>query len=75
MKTFEQALDLVNELPLEQQELLIEIVKKRTIEMHRQELVKSSQEAFAEFKSDNLKVQTAEEAIADLRNYLNDSES
>ena len=74
MKTFEQALDLVNELPLEQQELLIDIVKKRTIEIRRQELAKSSQEALAEFKKGNLKSQTASEAITELRNYLNNPE-
>ena len=75
MKTFEQVLDLVTELSLEQQELLIDIVKKRTIQMRRQELVRSSQEALAEFKTGNLKAQTANEAIEELRHYFDNSES
>ena len=74
MKTFEQVLDLVNELPLEQQELLIEIVKKRAIQIRRRELAKVSQEALNEFKNGNLKPQTANEAIEELRDYLSDSE-
>jgi hypothetical protein len=74
MKTFEQILDLVTELPLDQQKLLIEIVERRTANMQRKELAISAQEALAEFRTGNLKPQTAQEAIVELRTYLNDSE-
>ncbi len=60
--------------PLEQQELLIEIVQRRTTELRRKELASSTQEALAEFRTGNLKAQTAREAIAELRTYLNTSE-
>jgi hypothetical protein len=74
MSTFEQALDMVAELPLEQQELLIDIVQHRTAEARRQELTRTSQEALAEYRSDNLKPQTACEAIAELQTYLDAAE-
>ena len=75
MNTFEEVLDLVNELPLEQQKLLINILGLRTADSKRKELAKSSQEGLAEFKTGNLKAQTANEAIADLRSYLNDPDA
>jgi hypothetical protein len=75
MNTFEQVLDMVTELPLDQQELLIDIVQRRTIDIRRQELARTSQEALAEFRSGTLKAQTADEAIAELRLFLNTAES
>ena len=74
MKTFEEVVDLVTELSLDHQELLIDILQHRTAEIKRKELAKSSQEALTEFREGNLKTQTANEAIAELRNYLNNSE-
>jgi hypothetical protein len=74
MVTFEQVLDEVAELSLEQQELLIKIVSQRNSENRRKQLAKESQEAFAEFKQGNLPSQKVEDAIADLRNYLNFTE-
>ncbi|NET57818.1 MAG: hypothetical protein F6K47_17160 [Symploca sp. SIO2E6] len=75
MTTFEQALDMADELPLEQQELLIDILKRRTTASHRQELARTSQEALAEFRSGILKPQTASEAIAELQEYLDTPEN
>ena len=43
--------------------------------MRRKELASSSQEALAEFRTVNLKPQTAIEAIAELRTYLNNNET
>lgn len=74
MATFEQALEIVDELPLEQQELLIDILQRRTNALQRQELAKTSQEALAEFRSGILKPQTSEEAIAELSSYLDAAE-
>lgn len=70
MSTFEQILDQVSELPIDQQELLIDIVQRRTKDVRRQELAKTSKEALAEYQTGHLNPQTAEEAIAELRTYL-----
>jgi hypothetical protein len=74
MSTFEQILDQVSELPIDQQELLIDIVQRRTKDVRRQELAKTSKEALAEYQTGHLKPQTAEEAIAELRTYLDSTE-
>ncbi|MGB3492244.1 MAG: hypothetical protein WBA57_05925 [Elainellaceae cyanobacterium] len=74
MSTFEQILDGVADLPLDQQELLIEIVKHRTTAARRQELAKTSQEALAEYRTGQLQPQTSQEAIAELRAYLESTE-
>jgi hypothetical protein len=75
INTFEEVLNLVTELPLDQQELLINILQRRIGDMRRKELASSSQEALAEFRTGNLKPQTAIEAIAELRTYLNTNET
>ena len=74
MNTFEQVLDMIAELPLDQQELLIDIVQRRASDARRQKMARTSQEALAEFRSGKLKAQTANEAIAELRTYLNTAE-
>ncbi|MEA5558187.1 hypothetical protein [Nodularia spumigena] len=75
INTFEEVLNLVTDLPLDQQELLISILQRRIADMRRKELASSSQQALAEFRTGNLKPQTATEAIAELRTYLNTNET
>lgn len=72
MPTFEQILAGVSELPLEQQELLIEIVKRRIGDERRRILAQESLEALAEFKAGHLKVLTVAETIAELRGDLDE---
>ncbi|NEP14193.1 MAG: hypothetical protein F6K14_29165 [Symploca sp. SIO2C1] len=45
MITFENALEVVSQLPREQQEMFIEIVKKRSAEARRQEMIEECREA------------------------------
>jgi|JFJP01.1.fsa_nt_gi hypothetical protein len=74
MITFESALDAVSQLSIDQQEMLIDILKKRNAEVRRRQILEECREGLAECRSGVLKTQTAEEAIADLRNYLDSSE-
>lgn len=74
MTTFEKILDQVTELPIDQQELLIDIITKRTAQIRRKELAITSQQALEEFKKGSLKPLTAEEAILELRSYLDNPE-
>lgn len=69
MPTFAQILAGVSELPLEQQELLIEIVTRRIGDEGGRILAQESLEALAEFKVGHLKVLTVAETIAELRAY------
>ena len=74
MITFENALEVVSQLPREQQEMLIEIVRKRSAEARRQEMIEECREALAEYQAGKLEAMSAEEAIADLRCYLQDNQ-
>jgi hypothetical protein len=74
MITFESALDAVSQLSIDQQEMLIDILKKRNAEVRRRQILEECREGLAEYRSGGLKTQTAEEAIIDLRSYLESSE-
>ena len=55
MKTYGQLLDSIEALPEDQQESLVDIVRKRIAERRREALVKSVAEARKEFKSGKLR--------------------
>ena len=74
MITFENVLEIVSQLPREQQEMLLEIVRKRMIETRRQEIMAECQEALTEYRTGKLQAMSATQAIADLRHYLQDNE-
>jgi hypothetical protein len=74
MTTLNEVLDAVMGLPVEQQEMLVQIVRQRTIENRREEIAQAAQESMAEFRSGKLKAQTAAEVISDLRLLLETDE-
>ena len=55
MKTYGQVIESIEALPDEQQESLMELVKRRLAERRRATLIKSVQEARKEFKSGKLR--------------------
>jgi hypothetical protein len=71
--TLDQAIDTVMQLPLEQQEMLIEIVRSRHIENRRREIAKDAQESIAAFHAGKLKPQPVNEIITELRQSLNEA--
>jgi hypothetical protein len=71
LSNLDKVLDAAMSLPVEQQEMLIQILKNRLSEAHRNEIAKDAKNSIAEFKSGEYKTQTAEEAIQELREYLN----
>ncbi len=72
MTTLDRALETVMQLSLDQQELLIEILRQRHLETSRDEIAKDAKESLAAFKAGKLKPQSAEAVIAELRRSLND---
>ncbi|MBD2149294.1 hypothetical protein H6F44_04030 [Pseudanabaena sp. FACHB-1277] len=70
MITFESALDAVSQLSIDQQEILIDILRKRNAEVRRQQILEKCREGLIEYRSGVLTAQTGEEAIADLRSYV-----
>ena len=63
MKSYDQVLDSIEALPEDQQESLLDIVRKRLAERRRAALVKSVGEARKEFKSGKLRPATSSEIM------------
>jgi transcriptional regulator with AAA-type ATPase domain len=70
MASLDKVLDEAMDLPLEQQEMLIQILQRRMIERRRDEIATDAAATLAEFRAGKLKAQTANEAIAELREFL-----
>ncbi|MEN9521273.1 MAG: hypothetical protein RLZZ381_3861, partial [Cyanobacteriota bacterium] len=70
MTSLDKVLDEAMDLPLEQQEMLIQILQRRMIERRRDEIATDAAATLAEFRAGKLKTQTANEAIASLREFL-----
>lgn len=75
MVTLEHALELVSELPREEQNELEEILRKRRIEERRVEIADNGREAIRAFHAGELKDQTVEEIIAELYEGLDEEGS
>jgi hypothetical protein len=75
MVTLDQALDTAMQLPPDQQEMLIQILQNRKIEARREEIAQDAQLSITEFHAGQLIPQTAEAAIAELQQTLNDLEA
>jgi hypothetical protein len=72
MTTLDQALDTAMQLSPDQQEMLIQILNNRRIESRREEIAQDAKSSIAAFHAGQLAPQTAEEAISELRQSLND---
>ncbi len=72
MVTLEEAILTVNQLPLEQREMLLEIVKNQMIEARRDEIAQDAKEAIKAFHSGNLKSQPLKDIISELQASLNE---
>jgi len=71
MVTLENVLELANQLNDEQQQILFDVFKQRIIARRRQEIARDAQTTLEDYRAGNLRSMTADEAIADLRQYLN----
>lgn len=70
MSNLDQVLDEVMDLPLEQQEMLLKILQSRMIERRRDKIAQDAISSLNEFRSGKLKVQSATEAISELREFI-----
>lgn len=74
MANLDRVLDEAMTLPLGQQEMLVQILQQRIIDKRRDEIARDAAVSLAEFKAGNLKPQSTEEAIAELRACLEDDD-
>lgn len=68
--TLDQTLDLAMQLPIEQQDMLLEILKRRQSERNRREIAQDAQISLAEFRMGYLVAQSADAAINELHRSL-----
>jgi len=74
MTTLNQVLETAIQLPLEQQEMLIEILQHRHIEQRREEIARDAKESLQLFREGKIKPQPLEEIITELRRSLDNDE-
>ena len=72
--TLEQVLETAAKLPYEQQDMLIEILENRRRENRRAEIAANAKQARADFHAGLLEPLSADEAIAEIDKFLNESE-
>ncbi|MCP4361830.1 MAG: hypothetical protein GY796_27780 [Chloroflexi bacterium] len=63
---FGEVLEAANKLPLDEQESLIEILRRRIAEHRRIDLAKDIQDARQEFQAGQVKVATPDEIMAEI---------
>lgn len=64
--TLDQAIDTALQLPFEQREMLVDILRSHHIEARRQEIAADARKSIAAFREGRLKAQSIEEILADL---------
>ncbi len=67
MITLDQAIDTVQQLPTEQQEILVDILYHRHIEKRRREIAKDAKKSIADFHAGRLQSKSVQEIISELR--------
>ena len=70
MSNLDRVLDEAMNLTLEQQEMLISILQSRMIEKRRDEIAEDAKLSLNDFRKGKYKAQSATEAIAELRDFL-----
>jgi hypothetical protein len=70
MISLDQALNAVMQLPQDQQETLIDIVRHRHIEQRRDEIAQDAQRSIEEFQAGRYQPMAIEQVLADLRASL-----
>jgi hypothetical protein len=72
--TFEQAIETVNQLPFEQQEMLVDLLHKRLIQTRRNQMANDAQESLAAFRQGAFTAQTANQLIQTLHESVDEAE-
>jgi len=68
--TFEQVVETIRQFPAEQQEILVDLIRGWRIETRRREIAHDAQESLAAFRNGQLKPQSAQAVITELRQFL-----
>ena len=74
MQTLDQLIENAWQLPYEQQETLIRVLRNRQSESRRSEIAADAQQSLADFRAGKLRPRSSEEVIASLRQSLSEPE-
>ncbi len=69
---FQELIESVEALPIEDREMLVEIINKRIIEQRREQLVADMEEALEAYKRGDVHVGTVDDLLRDLDEDLRD---
>ena len=72
--TLDNVIDAAMQLPDDQREMLVSILQMRQIEARRHEIAKDAQASLNAYRAGKLKAQSAEQAIHELHQSLEDEE-
>jgi hypothetical protein len=72
--TLDEVIDAAMQLPDGQREMLVSILHMRQIEAQRHEIAVDAQESLTAYRMGKLKAQSAEEAIRELQQTLEEDE-
>ena len=72
--SLDEALETVMQLPPEQQEMLIEIMRHRQIERRRQEIAEDAQQSLSAYRAGEYKPQSAVQVIRELHLGLDEDD-
>ena len=75
MSTLNEVLETALQLPEEQQEMLIKILQNWHHQSRHAEIAADAQRSLADFRASNLRPQSAESVIAELRQSLDDADA
>ena len=73
MITLNQVLEDASQLPDEQQEMLIEILRHRLYESRREEIARDAQQSLHDFRQGLFRPQSAQEIMAELDQFLDEA--
>lgn len=72
--TLDQAINTAAQLPPDRQDMLIDILSRRRIEARRNEIMTDAIDSIIAFRQGRLKEQSAQDAIAELHQAIEDDE-
>ncbi len=70
--SFQELIETVEALPLDDREILVEIINKRIIEQRREELEDDMEESLEAYQKGEVRVGTVDDLLRDLKEDLRD---
>ncbi|XOF33152.1 MAG: hypothetical protein ACL93V_14225 [Candidatus Electrothrix sp. YB6] len=70
--TFEQVVEIARKFPIEQQEMLVDLIRSWHIEARRQEIARDTGKSLADFRAGQFEARSAQSVIAELQDSSSD---